>query len=230
MTMWARSDVCAINISAAHGGCATPGGHRRPVEHGAPVKTWALDCPPCEDHLRKDAGRTVGATWSVTDVEIPETYDETKRRERNEKTGKLDRENQLAGAMIELGKLGSLPEAIAQALASLAGGVPALAGQMVCPDGHAQPAGQKFCGQCAAPMRQPAAKAALPAAGSAAEPSGARAAGQRLPRLRDASKDDLMALARERGLDDAGTRPELIARLGSAGVTNADLSRLLVPA
>ena len=228
MTMWARSDVCAINISAAHGGCATPGGHRRPVEHGAPVKIWALDCPPCENHLRQDAGRTAGALWSVTDVEIPETHDEAKRRERNEKSGKLDRENQLAGAMIELAKLGQLPEAIAQALAAVAGTVPlALAGNMECPSGHVQPAGQKFCGECAAPMRAPA---ALPAPVAVAGEPALSGAGRKLTRLRDASKDDLMALARSRGLDESGTRPDLITRLSSAGVTSADLARLLVPA
>ncbi len=225
MTMWARSDVCAINISDAHGGCGTPGGHRRPVEHGAPAKVWALDCLPCEDHLRHDGH------WSSSSVEIPETHDEAKARERNEKLGKLDRENQLAAAMIELGKLGSLPEAIGAALAGMLGGGQAVAGLLECANGHGQPAGQKFCGQCAAPMHAPSAKAALPAAQKAAEPPAQVPAGK-MRRLRDARVDELQALARLHSVETApdAKRPELIAALSAAGVTNADLARLLVAA
>ena len=96
MTLYCRSDIAAVSVSPeGHGGCGIT--HSRPAPGGKPEKLWALTCDGgCENHLRHDSH------WSVTDIEIPETYDETKRRERNEKTGKLDRENQLAGAMIEL--------------------------------------------------------------------------------------------------------------------------------
>lgn len=219
MSLWARSDLAAVTISAAHGGCAKT--HSRPAPGGVPDPVWQLDCVGgCEDHLRHDPH------WSSTAVEIPETYDETKAREKNEKSGKLDRENQLAAAMIELAKLGSLPEAIGQALASIAGGIPALAGLLECPDGHAQPAGQKFCGECAAPMRATAAQIALPAPVRAAEPT-ADSGTVKLPKLREARLEELQALARMRNLDDEGTRKVLIARLAAAGVTSNDYAALV---
>src|SRR5215472_8680361 len=103
MAVYARGDIAAVTISATHGGCGTT--HSRPVEQGAPARIWSLACEAgCEDYLRSDP------LWSATIPEIPETYDETKKRERDEKAGKLDRENQLAAALIELGGLAQLPE------------------------------------------------------------------------------------------------------------------------
>lgn len=222
MTVWSISSQTEVNVSPGHGGCGLA--HRRPLDlDGEPVRIWGLDCVNgCENHLRHDVH------WSPTAEDIPLTFDEQKARDRAEKSGKLDRENQLAGAIIELSRLGSLPEALAQLVASIAG-VPAVAGQMECPGGHAQPAGQKFCGQCAAPMRQGAAKAALPAPQGRAEPP-AKAAAGRPRRLRDAKLEELQALARGRALDSTGNRPELIARLSAAGVTSAALADLLVAA
>jgi len=224
MTLYSRSDVAAVTVPVAgFGGCGNT--HSRPVVNGAPEKTWALDCPPCEDHLRHSD------QWSATVTEIPETYDETKAREQAEKSGKLDRENQLAAAIIELGKLGQLPDALGQVLAPMLGGAPAaLIGKVVCPQGHDNPAGQKFCGDCGSAM---SAKAALdgpqrpPAPPAAGPPPDDR---QRSVRLRDARLEELQALARMHGLDDGGKRPELIARLADAGVTSADLARLSVAA
>lgn len=225
MTVYGRSDLAAVTISEAHGGCGET--HSRPVEHGAPVKIWALDCPRCEDHLRHDPH------WSATTAEVPETYDEQKKRERDEKSGKLDRENQLAAALIELGKLGQLPQALGQVLAPLLGSSPVLlAGQMECPQGHAQAAGMKFCGECGSPMSAPVTKAALNGAQPHAEPSAAASLqrhGSRPLRLQDLRLDELQAVARARGLESGGVRKDLVRRLKTAGVTNADLRQYLQP-
>lgn len=219
MTVWARSDIVEVNISAAHGGCGSR--HVRDLNpDGTLVRPWGVTCPNgCENQLRHDSH------WSVTPEDVPDTFDEAKARERAEKAGKLDRENQLAAAMIELAKLGSLPEAIGAAVAAMLGGsqVQALAGQMVCGAcGNSQPGGMKFCGECAAPMSQPVAKAELTAP---------KAPDGKPRRLRDARLDELQALARSKNLPDGGTRAALINRLAAAGVTSNDLAALsLVPA
>ena len=223
MVMFARSDVCAVNISEAHGGCGTPGGHRRPVEHGAPAKMWALDCPPCEDHLRHDGH------WSPTSVEVPETHDETKARENFEKRGAKDKDAILTLALARLAGIESseLPESLTRMISGVPAHVP---GQMVCAAGHANAPGKAFCGDCGAPMHGTPAQAALPAAQKAAEPTAKAAKVERPRSLRDARKDELVALARNAGLDESGTNAMLVARLSAAGVTSNDLAALLVAA
>jgi hypothetical protein len=229
MTLYARSDLAYVVVPTTSGGCGEP--HRPPTVNGAPVKPWKLDCTSqCEDYLRVH----MSDQWSSTLTEIAETYDETKAREQSEKSGKLDRERQLADTMIELGKLGQLPEALGQVLARVLGTpVAALAGAVVCPQGHDNPAGKKFCADCGGPLSQPVTKAALPGPERPAEPSAAEASPedrQRSVRLRDARLDELQALARMNGLDEDGKRPDLISRLAAAGVTSADLQRLPVAA
>ena len=93
-------------------------------------------------------------------------------------------------------------------------------GVSLCPDGHESPAGSRFCQECGGPM------SVIP--GSVIPPPGAVPAGVppgrplNLPpaalvpgngdgdgrkiRLRDLRLDQLAALAREKGLDDAGRR------------------------
>ncbi len=225
MTVYAASSLGAVNLSVeGHGGCGQV--HSRPTPDGAPVKVWALDCPQCENHLRHDP------LWSSTVIEIPETYDETKAREQSEKSGKMDRERQLAEALIQLGPLGDLPKALGQVLAQLIGpnAAPgALAGQMECQQGHPNPAGMKFCGECGSPMSQPVAAAAITAPQEAAEPPAQSPAPQRR-RLRDARLEELQALAVARNIDPVGTRADLIVKLSNAGVTNNDLARMPVAA
>ena len=220
MTVYSRNDLAAVNLSVeGHGGCGEP--HSRPVVNGAPKKIWDLTCPQCENHLRHDP------LWSVNPIEIPETYDETKARERSEKAGKMDRERQLAVALEQLAPLGQLPAALGQMLAALAGGTvtPALAGTMECPSGHANAAGLKFCGECGTPMSQPVAAAAISAPPEeAAKPP---ASSGPLPRLRDQPKPVLRAMAAERDLDGSGTNGDLISRLSKAGVTNRDVAEYL---
>lgn len=143
MAMHARSDVSAVSISPAHGGCGET--HSRPVHQGAPAKLWTLECDKCETHLIKDAH------WSRTLSGIPETPDEKAHREDQEQKGRLDQQNQTAEALAKLGSLGDLPAAIAQ-LAQMfanpehaqknASGVPcASCGVVLRPNA-------KFCAEC----------------------------------------------------------------------------------
>ena len=183
---------------------------------------WALDCPPCEDHLRHDQH------WSPTSVEIPETHDETKARENFEKRGAKDKDAILTLALARLAGIESseLPESLTRMISGVPAHVP---GQMVCPSGHANPPGKAFCGDCGASMHGTPAQAALPAVQKAAE-APKPAPGQKPRRLRDARLDELQALARNASIDPDGTRADLIARLAAAGVTNNDLAALLVAA
>lgn len=126
MTVYARSDVASVTISTAHGGCGSV--HSRPAPGGEPVQTWALDCPPCEDILRKDS------LWGSSATSIPETPDEVAIRESNEK--RTTRQQQERNVEV-MEKLGALPEALrnigpdmAQALvAALSTILPALQAQ-----------------------------------------------------------------------------------------------------
>jgi hypothetical protein len=211
MVLYARSDSAAVN--GIPDGCG--GIHSRPVVNGVPQRPWALNCPPCEDFLRVH----MTDQWSSTTVEIPETYDETKAREKAEKSGKLDRENQMANALVELAKLGQLPEAIARALSVAAGPapVPALTGTLECPAGHAQPAGMKFCGECGEPMSRAAAKAAIPAPRQPAQSTPLRA-DVKVPRMKDGRVEVLRSFALANALDSTGTQAQLVTRLSNAGL------------
>jgi hypothetical protein len=219
--IYARSDIAAVTISEAHGGCGVT--HSRPVEHGAPAKLWALNCPPCEDHLRHDPH------WSPTSAEIPETYDEAKAREDFDKRGAKDKDAVLTLALARLAGISSseLPESLTRMISGQPMHVP-VQGQLECPSGHLQPAGAKFCAECGAQMSSPVAKASLPAAEPPVAPPADATAPERPKRIRDASLATLQALARSRGIEDSGTRSDLINRLGVANVTNNDLAALLV--
>jgi hypothetical protein len=101
MTVYARSDVASVALSAAHGGCGKS--HSRPAPGGEPVEVWGLTCPSCEDHLRSDS------LWSSTATSIPETPDEVASREANEK--RTSREQQERNVDV-MEKLGTLPDAM----------------------------------------------------------------------------------------------------------------------
>jgi hypothetical protein len=226
MSLWARSDLASVTVSAAHGGCGEV--HIRPAPGGVPDPIWRLDCDVCADHLRHDDH------WSVTVSEIPETWDEAKSREDFDKRGAKDKDAILTLALARLAGIDSaeLPESLTRMISGAPLHVP-VQGKVECPSGHAQPPGQKFCGECGADMRAPAAKPALE---SAQRPAGTSSrvppaeAGPRSRRLRDARLDELQALARLKGVDADGKRPDLITRLAVAGVTSADLQRLPVSA
>jgi hypothetical protein len=212
MSVWARSDLASVSVSAAHGGCGEV--HTRPAPGGIPVQPWRLDCETCANYLRSDAH------WSATSAEIPETHDEGKTREDFQKRGAHDKDAIMTLALARLAGIptSELPESLTRMISGRPAHIP---GVLECPAGHGNPAGQKFCGQCGAPMSGPVPQASLPPAPE--RPAAARP-GQRPRRLRDARLDELQALARSRGLSVAGTRADLISRLADAGITSAALS------
>jgi len=228
MTLYATSNLVAATVPVENGGCGTE--HRRPVINGAPQHPWDLACPPCEDFLRKNNADQ----WSATISEIPETYDEAKIREDFEKRGARDKDAVLTLAIARIAGIDSseLPPSLTRMISGAPLHVP-VQGQLECPNGHGQPAGARFCNQCGSSMSQPVTKAALSAPQPPAQPPPSQrpaAPGPKPQRLRDARLDTLQALARDRGLDESGNRPDLISRLAAAGVTNADLQRFLEPA
>ena len=94
MTLYARSDVMSVALSKDHGGCGAT--HMRSVTQGAPAKVWALDCVLCEDHLRSDPH------WAIDALEIPETPDETRVREKAEERGEHAQKANLERAVASL--------------------------------------------------------------------------------------------------------------------------------
>ena len=238
---FARSDVMGVNIGVESGGCGTQGGHSRPVINGAPVRLWKLDCGPCSTALKDDP------LWSTTEADIPETPDETKGREDFAKRGATDRDNVLAVALAKLAGV-ELPQTIRQAIHGASPEIHAtIAGKLICAEGHDAEPGSRFCQECGSPVRQPAASVKCPQGhenavtakfcsdcGSpvqpvaaigpppvpAAKPAARRPAPKTKP-LRDWKAEDLKALARSKGLDDTGTRLELIDRLRQPKVPRA---------
>ena len=238
---FARSDVMGVNIGVESGGCGTQGGHSRPVINGAPVRLWKLDCGPCSTALKDDP------LWSTTEADIPETPDETKGREDFAKRGATDRDNVLAVALAKLAGV-ELPQTIRQAIHGASPEIHAtIAGKLICAEGHDAEPGSRFCQECGSPVRQPAASVKCPQGhenavtakfcsdcGSpvqpvaaigpppvpAAKPAARRPAPKTKP-LRDWKSEDLKALARSKGLDDTGTRLELIDRLRQPKVPQA---------
>ncbi len=154
MTMYSRSDAASVNVGPAHGGCGRP--HAREAgPDGRPVSPWGVDCPgACEDYLASDPH------WSKTVSEIPETYDEKKAREDFGERGSRDRDALLAMALARMSGLGPLeiPRTVRH---MITGAGPHIPGQMICPAGHANTPGNRFCGQCGQPVSGTAAAAAL---------------------------------------------------------------------
>ena len=196
MTVYSRSDVAAISISQAHGGCGQS--HSRPVVQGAPAKLWALTCVQCEDHLREDP------LWSGTVADIPETRDEESEREDYEKRGANDIQTMMALALTRMTG-GEVPDTVARMIDGSKLHIPSQVKVLCPPYGHANPPGMKFCGECAAPMRE-----AVPAVEAPAIPDAPSRD------LADLHPQKLRKMCREAGLDDSGTRPEMLARLAAA--------------
>jgi hypothetical protein len=165
MPAYTRSDVQSITISPAQGGCGQC--HSR---DGARV--FQLECPKCTavvlGHNRprvwkwsKERGYSAGhadnwAEWTASITDIPLTPDEQLERDRTKSTGQTELER--LQAMAIAAQLG-IP--VPQALATSLGGVRALEElrsdpQVICPDGHANRPGARFCDICGTSMQVPA--------------------------------------------------------------------------
>jgi hypothetical protein len=151
--LYPPSDFVAQTIPAEGGrGCGVE--HRRPTgPDGRAVHPWALSCEPCEAWLRANDDR-----WSPTIAEIKPTHDEAREREMLAVRGSADRDDILMRALAKIAGI-DIPASLARPVAAAA----PVTAMLACPQGHAQPAGHSFCGQCGSPMR-----AAVPAAAIAA--------------------------------------------------------------
>ena len=242
--LFARNDVDFFNVPVGSGGCGAPGGHRRPVIDGAPVRPWRVECVSCEPFLRE----RMSDLFASSEADVAETPDETKGREDFQKRGATDRDNILAIAMAKLAGV-ELPQTIRQSISGASPQIDAIAGKIVCRDGHDCEPGSVFCDECGSEMRPPAGnvcaeghqnragakfcatcRASLQPAPAAIEPPAPRvpaaapavreAAAKKKP-IKDWKLDDLRAEARTRGLDDSGTRLEVLDRIRHARVPQA---------
>lgn len=232
--IFARNDVDYINVPVESGGC--PDGHRRPVIQGARVKTWQVTCPACEPFLKE----RLGDLFATTETDIPETPDETAGREAFEKRGAADRDTIMATALAKLAGV-DLPPALRGLIGG--SGPSVVTGALVCEAGHDCDPGSKYCGECGSPVRLPApalcpqghqvtvsakfcqecgnpVAAEVPAtvpeqAPAPPPPSQPQVVAKKRP-LKDMRADELRALARDKGLDDRGTRTDLLERLRAA--------------
>lgn len=190
MSVYARSDVASIALSASHGGCGRA--HTRPAPGGVPVQVWELECPMCEKHLRTDS------LWAPTASSIPETPDEKLSREANDKRTATE---QAARNVEAMEKLGGMPDALAQVLMQLLGNQQAAVTQ--CPAGHSNAGSPRFCGECGTSMQPPVPE---PTPGVLHSPEDA-------PDLDSLSLTDLKKLATRYGVPTRRSREDQIAAL-----------------
>ena len=220
MTLYARSDVMSVSISAENGGCGRPGGHSRPVIKGAPARIFKLDCPPCESYLKGDrkpkilkyhtdpkTGQSVrqeriadgDPMWGSTPDTIPLTPDEDRTNTTRQERGRMQIEMiQALAAMRSTGI-----QVPAEALWLLEREIPegVLKGTVVCANGHDNATGLKFCGECGVSMAT---------RGAIAPPEEPEIDLGRL------HPQTLRKMCRERELPDKGSKDVLIGRLQAA--------------
>lgn len=210
MTLFARSDVMSVALSRDHGGCGAT--HSRPVTHGSPAKVWALSCPACENHLRKDPH------WAADTEEIPETPDEAKLRELQEKRGE---KNIAASLQTSIASLASSQEGMQKLMAIM---TTALAG--------INPEVTKALTALTSSPEEPPVGATKDNPTGVASPNRTQVssvtseAAELVPDLLEDDEPvnlskltvkDLRALARDRGVADTGNRAQLLERLTQAG-------------
>lgn len=213
MTLYARSDVVCVSLGAR--GCGAT--HTRPVTHGAPAKQFKLDCPPCEAVLKgsrrgviqspisKTGPLAMGVidadpAWSSSPDTVPLTPDEERTDATRRERGKAQIEMLQALAAIRATGVNIPVEALYLLENELPAGI--LKGTMLCANGHDNPAGLKFCGECGTGM---AARAAIGGSDDS-EPA------VDLARLHPQT---LRKMCRDRDLPDKGSKDDLIARLAA---------------
>ena len=225
MTRYARDDMSCITISPETGGCGQS--HSRPVIQGAPVKTWALDCPPCEavlagahkpKILKYQTDRKTGQVthqervadadpmWSSTPDTIPLSPDQERTHALQIERGERQLRALESIASLERSRVNfrdrpdvlfylreqELPEDILQ-------------GIVLCANDHPNPAGAKFCNECAISM---ATRGALEQGGGAD--------GEAVVDLGRLHVQTLRKRCRDAGLPDKGSKEQLISRLQAA--------------
>jgi hypothetical protein len=151
MTVYATSGHTQVTIGPEHGGCGQP--HLRGKDaSGAYVQPWGIDCPQCETFLATDP------LFSKTVDGIVELHDEVQAREAYELRGAKAKDALMHAAIAQLAGFSQaqIPDSVSRMISGLKPHVP---GQVVCPAGHVQAPGMRYCGECGAAMqgRPPAA-------------------------------------------------------------------------
>lgn len=208
MNLYARSDLMGVGVPVEAGGCGEF--HSRPVSDGAPAKSFELTCPQCTVALKNDP------QWSPHADDLAKTPDEQAKLDEEAKRGLLSNKADLASG---------IADGISQGLSSMTN----------CRNCGKMNFSGKFCGECGEKLGAPV-KTDDGGGGKSAqsdpEPGGENKTAdqaQLKARLEKAeaedSGEDLMALnlrtlrkrARDAGLDDTGTREEVVTRLEAAG-------------
>jgi hypothetical protein len=224
MSLYARSDLMSISIPSTSGGCGA--GHSRPVTHGSPAKTWKLDCPDCEAYLKGVRKPRILRTtpgdpkmgipakqervadcdphWSSTPESVPLTPDETSVNAVRTERGSMQLQMLQALAAVRATGVNVPPEAMWLLDRDLPAGV--LHGTMLCPSGHDNAAGVKFCGECGVSMsKQKEITGDFPSDFNEPEVP--------LDMLHVAT---IRKMCRKEKLPDKGTKDEMIRRLSAA--------------
>jgi hypothetical protein len=235
--VYARNDIDSTTVSRDHGGCGAT--HARPRgSDGSRIQPWGVTCPACFTHLSKDPNFSVNlADLPETPDEAKNREDFEKRGAKDRDNVLAFALAQLAGVelpeSLRLSVSGHMP-AVRGMLVCAAGhdcepgsrfcaecGSPVHqpAATAACPQGHEVAVSARFCPDCGSAVASPRAELEAPAPAPAPRAAKVSPAGpvqqgtaRRKP-LKDWRVDDLRALARERGVDDSGTRTDLLARL-----------------
>jgi hypothetical protein len=201
MKLYDRSDVMSVGVSPNAGGCGQT--HSRPVVDGAPSKVFELDCPQCSNAL-------VGDTqWTKHSDDLPKTPDEQAKLDEEAKRGLLSNKADLASG---------IADGISQGLSSMTS----------CRNCGKMNFSGKFCGECGKKLGAPAeadddqSDQSDPAIGEN-KSADQEQLKQRLEEQKSAETEPtdydsinlrtLRKMARDEGLDDTGTKDEVIARL-----------------
>lgn len=220
MALYARSDVMCVSLGEH--GCGAS--HSREVTRGVPAKVFKIDCGPCESYLKGDrkphklvyeTDRKTGQVlrqsrvpdadpmYSSTPDSVPLTPDETRTNEIRSERGAQQIQMIQALAALRATGIEVPPEAMWLLERELPAGV--LRGTMLCANGHDNPAGLKFCGECGVSM------AARGAIAPQEDPPG-----EAVVDLERLHPQTLRKMCRERKLPDSGSKDALIGRLQAA--------------
>ena len=221
MTLYARSDLMSVSIPVASGGCGSL--HTRPVRNGVKDKEFELDCPPCESYLSGERKPKILTTipgnpkagipatqkrvadadpmWSSSPETIPLTPDE--QSVNATRTERATSQIQMIQALAALRAAGTdIPFETAWLMEKE---LPSsfIKGMVICPNGHNNIAGAKFCSECAVSMT------------ARAEIEAPEELITEIP-LSNLHVATLRKKCRDAGMADKGKKDELIARLEAA--------------
>jgi hypothetical protein len=162
--------------------------------------------------------------WAASPADIPETHDEKLNREDFEKRGAKDKDAIMTLAIAKLAGMDAsdLPESLTRMISGAKAHVPAM---VECPDGHANPLDQKFCGECGqlvggTPRPLPP-SFDLDLGAAPADPEPPPVAPEPPPavslpsntKMRGMKREELEALAAGAGLSGGGSRQDVLNRL-----------------